>query len=245
MFHPELCTEHDCDSNPGILSFHDDQFYLLDPVDYWIVASCSLSGTVDDEAMFHPELCTEWESLIDGSLTAETATDNTLTVTGGTECALHRKCSEDAIAPDMLCMTKNSVMHSFLEGQYVATGNVGDTFGTKEYKAIGMDHDDMEVWLWWYGEVNEEYPWWILSSHDIHAGDQQNYSLVYGYTACSNANPAECYGDWNFFWRGTAGGSWHNDPEFAMLEGQCAPITTEQHSYGQEYDFLCIDVEGN
>merc|ERR1712176_1620111 len=197
---------------------------------------------------FHPELCTEWETLIDGSLDDTLTLDYSLRINPKTTC-VKDTCHPDLPAPDTLCMSKNGIMHSFLEGEYVHTGVVGNKYGTKEYvrsKQLVYNGEAINVYLWFYGEMSPKYDWWIIASHNLSIGLQQNYSYSYGWNPCSIANPVNCHAPWNFYWAGhdNVRGVWHADASFELHEGECATADNSSQTivYDEAYDYVCIDV---
>ena len=114
-------------------------------MDYWTVAECDLNNsrpdfnaTVDG---YHPELCQgPWKTLVDGSLeNYDLARDETMAITMG-KCSDY-VCIDNEPAPDTLCLSKNSVLHSFLEGNYVKTGVTGGD-GSVEYVKEKVMYDD-------------------------------------------------------------------------------------------------------
>eukprot|EP01084_Bolivina_argentea_P236758 398027_1 len=246
---------NDCDTHPGVFGYANGWFKLIDPMDGWIIAQCYIGDIYMDYYNkreyqnvfgFKPENCQEWYTVVDSSLDDELMIDDTFKIELKLDCSI--ECPEIDFFPTKLCLNKNSIMHSFLEGEYSETGVIGEEYGTKEYRRnekLYYDGNVIDVYIWFYGELTEKYPWWIISSHNMSVGNAQNYSLVYGYNACKVSNPANCKGNWNFYWSGmNEFGSWHNDVEFYITVGDCIENENNTNSviYGDEYEYICVDI---
>ena len=254
----------DCDTHPAIFKYINGVFYLIDLMDAgmqgWIIARCSMGYTrsiqdfydqeeFDEKFAFRPELCTNWKTIVDGSLDGDILDyDDTLNLTVGMECKKSICRDKSLYQPNNLCFKQNSVMHSFLEGSYRATGIRGEKYGTKEYvrsNRLYYGNEPVDVYLYWYGELSTKYEWWVMAAHNMSIADKQNYSLVYGYSACTVRNPANCR-SWNFYWSGGRNddGAWHHDPQFSLTDGwSCESDDTYDFVYDEEYEYLCIDID--
>ena len=104
----------DCDNRPGWLLFDGyGRFILLDSINGWIIAECTLSAGYAASDAYLPSLCTEWYTIINDSLVEMRALDDTFTVSMDSECASY-ECVQSEV-PQTLCMEESSVMHGFLE----------------------------------------------------------------------------------------------------------------------------------
>eukprot|EP01083_Nonionella_stella_P293240 997207_1 len=218
----------DCDTQPGYLTFinygNSGVFWLIDPFDYWVIAECVISGyspkEFDEYVAFHPELCTSWDTLVDGSLDAKYKIyDETMSVTVN-ECNDY-ECPKDISKPNGLCMTRNNVMHSFLEGKYELTGKRGRKWNTSEWIRVNKLYYQGEyvpVYLWYYGEIHANLNWWVIAMDNLTTATKNNGSSVYGYCASNTLTPNNCQGCWNFYFSGDdrAEGAWHSDCTFDM-----------------------------
>ena len=150
-----------CDSHQGLMRYQqwDGQFTILDTMDYWTVAACDTNLSRADYNFsvdgYHPELCQgPWETLVDGSLeNYNLVRDDSVSITLD-KCSDYH-CIDDEPAPDTLCLSKNSVLHSFLEGTYVRSGVVGAD-GSVEYvkEQVMWDEEGNAIQphlYYWYG----------------------------------------------------------------------------------------------
>eukprot|EP01083_Nonionella_stella_P112643 331617_1 len=235
----------ECDGTPGILKRDSDESLIIrDPVDMWTVASCNAS-IGNSSIAFTPEKCAIWKTLDDDTLDiTQMNRDNTLSISLD-------KCDEDRCAitqdpADRLCLSNNTVLHSFLEGTYVKTGVSGADAQYVEYvKAEPLYDDDGEQiksYLWYFGEIYDHYPWWILSSDNLTYALDDGYPVsYYAYTACSVRNVLNCVAPWNFYWGVT--GAQHSDASFQITDGDCPSTPTPSPAeYGAEYEYICVDI---
>lgn len=176
----------DCDTMSGYFRFIDygdgGEWILIDPHDGWEVAHCYVDahhlGAHDgwneyaQTVPFHPELCTEWNTLVDGSLDeTHLLEDPTMTVTQG-KCD-NKACDTSYSVPDTVCMGKNSIMHSFLEGEYVQTGERGKKYNTSVWqRSENLFYDDefVPVYMWYYGEISNDVQWWVIAASNYTTG---------------------------------------------------------------------------
>eukprot|EP01083_Nonionella_stella_P153459 493084_1 len=241
----------DCDTQSGYLTFNKSGdkgvFYLIDPFDMWYVAECVVTGyssqEYDEHVALHPEICTEWTTLVDGSLDAEhKLVDPTMSVSIDT-CDAY-ECAEVDIVPAKACMERNSIMHSFLEGDYELTGVRGNTHNTSEYvrtDKLYYDGESVPVYVWYYGEVDDEFRWWVISTVNLTTAMDSGAGSVYAWCASNTISPTNCMACWNFYFApdNTLHGSWHPDCQFAMSDGECESVDKDKTTY-EWPDYLCV-----
>eukprot|EP00486_Rosalina_sp_Unknown_P003758 CAMPEP_0201575966 /NCGR_PEP_ID=MMETSP0190_2-20130828/21474_1 /ASSEMBLY_ACC=CAM_ASM_000263 /TAXON_ID=37353 /ORGANISM="Rosalina sp." /LENGTH=791 /DNA_ID=CAMNT_0048006257 /DNA_START=189 /DNA_END=2567 /DNA_ORIENTATION=+ len=244
----------DCDTQSGWLTFvnYEDygQFLLIDPFDFWIVAECIITGYTFEEReetiAFKPDLCKEWNTLIDGSLDANHKIyDPTMDVTSDS-CGNYI-CPDDFNVPDDICMTRNSIMHSFLEGEYTTTGVTGSKYNTSEWsrsdKLYYGDGTFVPVYLWYYGEVNDDLHWWVIANNNLSTAIANNGSSVYGFCPSYTNSPTNCLSCWNFYFSGDEdiAGAWHSDCKFEMLADECDTDTDSDPGTTFNWpEYLCV-----
>ena len=159
------------------------EWILIDPHDGWEVANCYVDahqfGAHDGwneygtYVPFHPELCASWNTLVDGSLDAShLLEDPTMSVAANGDCA-DAACLDLYEIPDTICMGKNSIMHSFLEGDYVRTDEVGQKYGTSVWQRsedLYYDDEFIPVYVWYYGEISDKVQWWVIAASNYTTG---------------------------------------------------------------------------
>ena len=220
---------------------------MIDPFDFWIVAECTITGYTVDELQnivaFRPDLCKNWNTLIDGSLDASHKVyDGTMSVSMDT-CGDY-DCPEEFVVPNKICMGRNSIMHSFLEGDYVKTGVRGNRYNTSEWVRTDLlyygDGEYIPVYVWYYGEINSAFNWWVIANSNLSTAQQLNGSSVYGFCPSSTNSPTNCVSCWNFYFSGDVDivGAWHADCAFEMIEQECEDDIGQIHY--QWPDYLCI-----
>merc|ERR1719295_145862 len=138
------------------------------------------------------------------------------------------ECGESE-APETLCMARSTNgIHSFVEGEYSQTGVVGAIGGTVEYarsEAVWQEDEEVELYVWWYGEIEEDAytPWWVLSGTSLNDAIAANGSiLLYGFCEAEVVNPTDCAAGWRFY----LGGYFAHDDTFHLEDGECAVTST-------------------
>ena len=231
----------DCDTQSGWLVFYnyDDygEFLLIEPFDFWIVAKCIISGynytylERENNIAFHPEYCQEWNTLVDGSLDANHKLyDPTMSITINS-CNNNNNNNNDCIdnyhVANKICMTRNSIMHSFLEGEYSKTGVRGNKYNTSEWTRSDLlyygDGTFVPIYVWYYGEVSDSLHWWVIANNNLSTAIANNGSSVYGFCPSYTNSPSNCLACWSFYFSGDEDiqGAWHSDCKFKLSDNSC------------------------
>ena len=234
---------NDCDLRSGYLVFSEGVFNLYSGYSGFIIAQCELenNSTWDTLELF-PNNCTDWKTIESGSLDYnKRLPDATFEITDGACTGETYECIETE-APQTLCLTKNSVVHGFLEGEYNKTGVVGKNYGTPEYKKIVPLNDGgdlQDVYIFWFGELDNatdfNFKWWVISSNSLSSAQTNQSAFVYGICESDVANPLDCKSGWSFYF-----GGYFLDDEFEMTEGECMTTTTNEPREWPEY--LCVGL---
>ena len=160
--------------------YSDRYFKLIDPFDGWTVAYCFVGHQWTESNLnivkFWPSVyCDKWVTINDGSLDPDhMSEDYTFSIDQQGTCSnAEALCPDDDIEADEICLERNSVMHSFLEGQYQKTGVQGINHGTYEYERtekLLYDGKYHNVYIWFYGEISDTLKWWVISPNNYTTG---------------------------------------------------------------------------
>eukprot|EP01084_Bolivina_argentea_P233597 393408_1 len=239
----------DCDTRPAFLTFNNGKFILYDSMTNWKIAMCSLPGTFTQNtwnwAKLIPNHCKDWQTIVNDSLIEQTAMDETFSIKMDTKCEdimIIEQCNSSNISPpNKLCMDKNSVMHGFLEGEYIKTNSIGPNYGTVEYERkdkLYYENTLIDIYIWWFGEIDaDRYSWWVLSDSNLTTAIAlKGYVNIYGYCESKTNNPIYCNTEWKFYFVN----NFHTDYAFELYSGEC-----NIGSAIEEYiwpDYICVGL---
>ena len=236
----------ECDTRPSWLLFHGGTFIVWDTFDDIDIAVCKLpreyyrNKTSWDTMKFRPDLCESWQTLRNSAIGGSYALDydESFQIFMDGSCTDY-SCSTTT-APDEICFSQTTNGYAFMEGNYEKTSFTGDVFGYPTYKRseeIYYDGSLIEVYMWYYGEIESaDLHWWVLSSSTLEEAIAANGSVgVYAFCEADVQNPVDCTAGWRFHFVN----HFAMDESFVMSPGQCAVSTTKTSVMWPEY--LCIE----